>query len=177
MRRSTSPTIMTRSASFSARAISARSPKANYTAFRRAACRSTPAKPRARNSRSSRRSGSRSRRPGANSIVVHALLDSESAAAAYRFTIRPGDTTVFDVEMAIYPRVRSGSRRPRADDQHVLLRTERPQGRRRLPSRRSTIPTALRSSTAAARSSGGRCTIRATCRSAPLPTSTRAASA
>jgi glucans biosynthesis protein len=46
-------------------------------------------------------------KPGANasSIVVHALLDSESAAAAYRFTIRPGGTTVFDVEMAIYPRV------------------------------------------------------------------------
>ncbi|WP_458761442.1 glucan biosynthesis protein G [Afipia sp. TerB] len=43
--------------------------------------------------------------PNVNSIVVHALLDSESAAAAYRFTIRPGDTTVFDVEMAIYPRV------------------------------------------------------------------------
>ena len=41
----------------------------------------------------------------ATSIVVHALLDSESSAAAYRFTIRPGDTTVFDVEMAIYPRV------------------------------------------------------------------------
>jgi periplasmic glucans biosynthesis protein len=43
--------------------------------------------------------------PNASSIVVHALLDSESAAAAYRFTIRPGDTTVFDVEMAVYPRV------------------------------------------------------------------------
>src|SRR5436190_17362210 len=42
---------------------------------------------------------------GASSIVVHALLDSESAAAAYRFTIRPGETTVFDVEMVIYPRV------------------------------------------------------------------------
>src|SRR6266480_1991113 len=41
----------------------------------------------------------------ANSIVVHALLDSESATAAYRFTIRPGGTTVFDVEMALYPRV------------------------------------------------------------------------
>lgn len=41
----------------------------------------------------------------ANSIVVHALLDSESATAAYRFTIRPGDSTVFDVELAIYPRV------------------------------------------------------------------------
>jgi glucans biosynthesis protein len=46
-------------------------------------------------------------KPAANasSIVVHALLDSASAAAAYRFTIRPGETTVFDVEMAIYPRV------------------------------------------------------------------------
>jgi periplasmic glucans biosynthesis protein len=41
----------------------------------------------------------------ANSIVVHALLDSESTAAAYRFTVRPGDTTVFDVELAVYPRV------------------------------------------------------------------------
>ena len=29
---------------------------------------------------------------GASSIVVHALLDSESAAAAYRFTIRPGES-------------------------------------------------------------------------------------
>jgi periplasmic glucans biosynthesis protein len=43
--------------------------------------------------------------PNGNSIVVHALLDSESAAAAYRFTIRPGDATVFDVELAVYPRV------------------------------------------------------------------------
>ena len=43
--------------------------------------------------------------PNANSIVVHALLDSESTTAAYRFTIRPGDTTVFDVELAVYPRV------------------------------------------------------------------------
>ena len=46
-------------------------------------------------------------KPAANatSIVVHALLDSESTTAAYRFTIRPGDTTIFDTEMAIYPRV------------------------------------------------------------------------
>ena len=41
---------------------------------------------------------------GASSVVVHALLDSESATAAYRFTIRPGDVTVMDVEMALYPR-------------------------------------------------------------------------
>jgi glucans biosynthesis protein len=40
----------------------------------------------------------------ATSIVVHALLDSKSAAASYRFTIRPGETTVFDVEMSLYPR-------------------------------------------------------------------------
>jgi glucans biosynthesis protein len=45
-------------------------------------------------------------RPASNasSIVVHALLDSQSTAAAYRLTIRPGDTTIFDVEMAVYPR-------------------------------------------------------------------------
>ena len=42
---------------------------------------------------------------GTDSIVVHALLDSESASAAYRFTIRPGDTTIYDVQMALYPRV------------------------------------------------------------------------
>ncbi|HVY56716.1 MAG TPA: glucan biosynthesis protein G [Xanthobacteraceae bacterium] len=44
--------------------------------------------------------------PQTNSLVVHALLDSKSAAASYRFTIRPGETTVYDIEMALYPRVR-----------------------------------------------------------------------
>jgi periplasmic glucans biosynthesis protein len=43
--------------------------------------------------------------PGANIIVIHALLDSPSAAAAFRFTIRPGEDTVFDTETATYPRV------------------------------------------------------------------------
>jgi periplasmic glucans biosynthesis protein len=43
--------------------------------------------------------------PNATSLVIHALLDSKSCAASYRFTLRPGDTTVFDVEMSIYPRV------------------------------------------------------------------------
>ena len=41
---------------------------------------------------------------GSDAIVVHALLDSQSAAAAFRFTIRPGKQTVFDTEMALYPR-------------------------------------------------------------------------
>ncbi|MPZ59630.1 MAG: glucan biosynthesis protein D [Rhizobiales bacterium] len=40
-----------------------------------------------------------------NFVVVHALLDSESASAAYRFTIRGGPTTVHDVEMMLFPRV------------------------------------------------------------------------
>lgn len=43
--------------------------------------------------------------PDASSLVVHALLDSKSAAGSYRFTVRPGETTVFDVEMALFPRV------------------------------------------------------------------------
>ncbi|HEY1544616.1 MAG TPA: glucan biosynthesis protein G [Xanthobacteraceae bacterium] len=42
--------------------------------------------------------------PNADSIVVHALLDSPSVAGAYRFTIRPGDATIFDTEVALYPR-------------------------------------------------------------------------
>jgi glucans biosynthesis protein len=41
---------------------------------------------------------------GSDTMVVHALLDSPSAAAAFRFTIRPGKQTVFDTEMALYPR-------------------------------------------------------------------------
>jgi glucans biosynthesis protein len=39
-----------------------------------------------------------------DAIVVHALLDSQSAAGAFRFTIRPGEQTLFDTEMALYPR-------------------------------------------------------------------------
>jgi glucans biosynthesis protein len=43
--------------------------------------------------------------PGQTSLVVHALLDSESVTGAFKFTIRPGAETVFDVESAFYPRV------------------------------------------------------------------------
>ena len=42
--------------------------------------------------------------PGTGSIVVTGLLDSPSAAAALRFSIRPGEDTVFDVELALFPR-------------------------------------------------------------------------
>lgn len=44
-------------------------------------------------------------RPGVDSLVIHALLDSPSATAAHRFTIRPGDETLMSVEMTVYPRV------------------------------------------------------------------------
>lgn len=43
-------------------------------------------------------------RTGVDSIVVHGLLDSPSASAVHRFTIRPGDSTIMTVEMTLYPR-------------------------------------------------------------------------
>ncbi len=43
--------------------------------------------------------------PGTNSLVVTGLLDSPSAAAALRFSIRSGDDTIFDVELTLFPRV------------------------------------------------------------------------
>jgi glucans biosynthesis protein len=45
-------------------------------------------------------------RPAADSgkLTVYALLDSPSAAGAYRFDIFPGSTLVMDVEAALYPR-------------------------------------------------------------------------
>jgi glucans biosynthesis protein len=43
--------------------------------------------------------------PGSDIMVIHALLDSPSTTAAFRFTVRPGADTVFDTETATYPRV------------------------------------------------------------------------
>ena len=43
--------------------------------------------------------------PGTNSIVVHGLIDSPSTAAAMRISIRPGEDTVMDVELTLFPRV------------------------------------------------------------------------
>lgn len=42
--------------------------------------------------------------PGANAIVVHALLDSRRCSGAYRFTVRPGEITVVDVELTLFAR-------------------------------------------------------------------------
>jgi glucans biosynthesis protein len=38
-------------------------------------------------------------------ITVHALLDSQSASAAFRFVIMPGVDTVFDTAVTLFPRV------------------------------------------------------------------------
>lgn len=42
--------------------------------------------------------------PGARSIVINALLDSESTTGAFRFEIQPGESTTMDVEATLYPR-------------------------------------------------------------------------
>lgn len=42
--------------------------------------------------------------PDGDRIVVHSLLDSQSATGAYRFTLRPGDLTRIDVEATIFAR-------------------------------------------------------------------------
>ncbi len=40
----------------------------------------------------------------ANAVIIHALLDSESVTGAYRFTLRPGDTTIVDTECTLFTR-------------------------------------------------------------------------
>jgi glucans biosynthesis protein len=42
--------------------------------------------------------------PGAGTLIIHALLDSESITGAYRFAITPGKTQVMDIDAALYPR-------------------------------------------------------------------------
>jgi glucans biosynthesis protein len=39
-----------------------------------------------------------------DAIIIHALMDSPSAAGAFTFTVHPGAPTVIEVEAAIYPR-------------------------------------------------------------------------
>ncbi|MGO9006975.1 MAG: glucan biosynthesis protein [Beijerinckiaceae bacterium] len=40
----------------------------------------------------------------ANTLVVHALIDSESVAGAYRFTLHPGDASIIDTECTLFAR-------------------------------------------------------------------------
>jgi periplasmic glucans biosynthesis protein len=42
--------------------------------------------------------------PRATAIVIYALLESESATGAYKFTVKPGIETLTDVELTLFPR-------------------------------------------------------------------------
>jgi glucans biosynthesis protein len=42
--------------------------------------------------------------PASDVVTVHALLDSPSVTGAYRFLIKVADTTIMDVDAALYPR-------------------------------------------------------------------------
>ncbi len=42
--------------------------------------------------------------PAANTLTVQALLDSATVTGAFRFTIRPADTTIIDTEMTLIAR-------------------------------------------------------------------------
>ena len=43
--------------------------------------------------------------PVSDTIIIHAILDSESVTGAYRFTIKSGEVTLIDTEMTLVPRV------------------------------------------------------------------------
>lgn len=43
--------------------------------------------------------------PGEDRLVVHALIDSESASGALRLGLRPGEASIADIEGTIFPRV------------------------------------------------------------------------
>ncbi len=45
--------------------------------------------------------------PASNTLTIYALLDSQSVTGAYRFTIRPLETTIIDTEMTLFARVAS----------------------------------------------------------------------
>lgn len=42
---------------------------------------------------------------GSGTLIIHGLIDSDSVAGAVRFTLRPGDMTIVDLEATLFPRV------------------------------------------------------------------------
>jgi glucans biosynthesis protein len=40
----------------------------------------------------------------ADTLIIHAIIDSESVTGAYRFTLRPGDATLIDTECTLFAR-------------------------------------------------------------------------
>jgi glucans biosynthesis protein len=42
--------------------------------------------------------------PGDSTLIIHALLDSQSVTGAYRFTLRPSEATIIDTEVTLFAR-------------------------------------------------------------------------
>ena len=99
------PDYLTRSPRFSAPATSVPSAKTRSMGCPRAASPSRRPTRQGRNFPIFRAFWIERPHAGVNPIVISALLDSPSVAGAYRFTVRPGEETVFDVEATFYPRV------------------------------------------------------------------------
>ena len=95
----------TSSSYFRARATSARSRRASSTACPRAGSPFARRGPKARSFRYFTDFWIERPPEHAEQIVIHALLQSPSVVGAYTFTAQPGDETVIDVEVALFPRV------------------------------------------------------------------------
>ena len=113
----------------------------------------------ARSSRSSPRSGCTSRSRATGCCASNALLDSDSVAGAFDFTIEPGDETVMHIRSVLFPRRPIAAGRHRAADLDVLLRPRAPRRASTTSATRCTTATASGWSTAPASGCGGRCAI------------------
>ena len=58
--------------------------------------------------------------PDARALTIHALLDSRRATGAYRFTVRPGEQTVVDVQARLFERQALADNRPELAPQRCL---------------------------------------------------------
>ena len=58
--------------------------------------------------------------PDATTLTIHALLDSRRATGAYRFTVRPGEQTVVDVQARLFERNAGPADKPEAAPQRCL---------------------------------------------------------
>ena len=102
---------------------------------RRSARRGIPGLPRLLD----REAGARRQR-----LVIHALLDSPSVAGVYRFTLRPGEATIIDTELTLFPRVDRRSFRNRRTCRRLAVHAARPPPLDDIAARRSPTSTACR---------------------------------
>ena len=151
-------------------------PRPEFRRDRARRWRSGPATTPARSSRLFREFWVEKPAPASNTLTIHALLDSQSVTGAFRFTIRPLETTIIDTEMTLIGRVGDRQARHRGDGGGLSVQRPRPPADRRLARGGLRGRPAFRCCREAASGSGGRCRTARPCRSPPSPTSIRAAS-